>query len=86
VITTLTARVSRLTATIVIVVAMGCTPRAAADPVLIQCPDNTHIWADNPNDCDYDDGVTLGGGRGGNRCGGLCGILKHIPGLGGLLG
>lgn len=57
----------------------------ATEPRLIECPDNTHIWGDSVADCDYDSGVTIGGGGGGGggRCGGLCGILK---GIGGLLG
>lgn len=65
-----------------IVVAIAIMPSASAAPYLIKCPDNTHIWAESRLECP-DDGLTLGGG-GGRQCGGLCGILRRIPGLGGL--
>ena len=76
----------RRLAVIVWAAALVFAPAAAATPVF-DCT-NPEIRRMYPAQCpEVRDPLLTGGARhgGGGSCSGLCGILRHIPGLGGLL-
>lgn len=59
---------------------------AVADPELIKCPNNTHIWGESTQDCNAVNPIGgFGGARGGARGGsggssGLLGVIRGIVG------
>jgi hypothetical protein len=59
----------------------------AAPPGLVQKCSDPDFRQKNLELCNrQEDPFLIGGGGGGGHCGAICGILKHIPGLGGLGG
>ena len=73
---------------VALIMALGFSPSAAAKPVF-DCT-NPEVRRAYPAQCpELGVPFLLGGGNppgggGGGQCGGICGILRGIPGLGGL--
>lgn len=66
---------------IMLVFNMIGTAVANAKPQLIECPNNTHVWAESRDECpELNPAGGFGAPRGGSGSGGLLGLIGDIIG------